>query len=187
MSTTSQPLSCADRGPLGEDRPVASSLRETQRRFERAFGEEKVRVLRATLDYGSCRSSLSRSMANHRHANAEVRPHRFRLSRKNSIEGSSLLRSPTTSTVRQMSESDYVALPFVPSDDGIAAVEAFECVNPNSSVMKAEALSRKRRRNALSRSGEAKWQVGARSPSNLPELSSAIKANDLVGERRCWK
>jgi hypothetical protein len=37
----------------------------------------------------------------------------------------------------------YVALPFVPSDDGIMPGEAVECFNPNSAVMKAEALSRK--------------------------------------------
>lgn len=37
----------------------------------------------------------------------------------------------------------YVALPFVPSDDGIATGEAVECFNPNAAVMKAEALSRK--------------------------------------------
>jgi hypothetical protein len=44
----------------------------------------------------------------------------------------------------QMSEvTYYVALPFVPSDDGIAAGEAIECFNPNAAVMKAEALSRK--------------------------------------------
>jgi hypothetical protein len=37
----------------------------------------------------------------------------------------------------------YVALPFVPSDDGIAPGEAIESFKPNSAVMKAEALSRK--------------------------------------------
>jgi hypothetical protein len=37
----------------------------------------------------------------------------------------------------------YVALPFVLSDDGIAAGEAIECFNPNAAVMKGEALSRK--------------------------------------------
>ena len=37
----------------------------------------------------------------------------------------------------------YVALPFVPSDDGIAPGEAIECFNPNAAVMKAEAMSRK--------------------------------------------
>jgi hypothetical protein len=37
----------------------------------------------------------------------------------------------------------YVALPFVASDDGVAAGEAVECFNPNTAVMKAEALSRK--------------------------------------------
>ena len=37
----------------------------------------------------------------------------------------------------------YVALPFVPSDDGVVAGEAVECFNPNSAVMRAEALSRK--------------------------------------------
>jgi hypothetical protein len=43
-----------------------------------------------------------------------------------------------------MSEvTHYVALPFVPSDDGIASGEAIECFNPNAEVMKAEALSHK--------------------------------------------
>lgn len=37
----------------------------------------------------------------------------------------------------------YVALPFHPSDDGIAAGETVECFNPNAAVAKAEALSRK--------------------------------------------
>jgi hypothetical protein len=37
----------------------------------------------------------------------------------------------------------YVALPFVLSDDGVAAADAIECFNQNTAVMKAEALSRK--------------------------------------------
>jgi hypothetical protein len=37
----------------------------------------------------------------------------------------------------------YVALPFVPTDDGIAAGEATECFSANAAVMRAEALSRK--------------------------------------------
>jgi len=37
----------------------------------------------------------------------------------------------------------YVALPFVASDDGVAAGEPTECFNPNAAVMRAEALSRK--------------------------------------------
>ena len=54
--------------------------------------------------------------------------------------------------MRQMSEvTCYVALPFVPSDHGIALGEAIECSNPNSAVMKAEALSRKPRPLAPSR------------------------------------
>jgi hypothetical protein len=36
-----------------------------------------------------------------------------------------------------------VALPFVASDDGIAAGERTECLNPNAAVMRAEALSHK--------------------------------------------
>jgi hypothetical protein len=36
-----------------------------------------------------------------------------------------------------------MAWPVVSSDDGIAPGEAIECFNPNSAVMKAEALSRK--------------------------------------------
>jgi hypothetical protein len=37
----------------------------------------------------------------------------------------------------------YVALPFVASDDGVAAGEPTECINPVAVVMRAEALSRK--------------------------------------------
>ena len=43
-----------------------------------------------------------------------------------------------------MSEVTYfVALPFVATDDGIAAGEPTECFNPCAVVMRAEALSRK--------------------------------------------
>jgi hypothetical protein len=37
----------------------------------------------------------------------------------------------------------FVALPFVASDDGIAAGEPTECFNPVAATMRAEALSRK--------------------------------------------
>lgn len=37
----------------------------------------------------------------------------------------------------------YVALPFVFSDDGVAAGEATECLSANAAVMRAESLSRK--------------------------------------------
>jgi hypothetical protein len=37
----------------------------------------------------------------------------------------------------------YVALPFIVSDDGVAAGEPTECFNPTAVVMRAEALSRK--------------------------------------------
>lgn len=37
----------------------------------------------------------------------------------------------------------YVALPFVASDDGVAAGEPAECLNAVAVVMRAEALSRK--------------------------------------------
>ena len=37
----------------------------------------------------------------------------------------------------------YVALPFVASEDGVAAGEPMECFSPNAAVMRAEALSRK--------------------------------------------
>jgi hypothetical protein len=43
-----------------------------------------------------------------------------------------------------MAEMTYfVALPFVATDDGIAAGEPTECFNPSAVVMRAEALSRK--------------------------------------------
>jgi len=37
----------------------------------------------------------------------------------------------------------FVELPFVTADDSIAAGEPTECFNPNTAVMRAEALSRK--------------------------------------------
>jgi hypothetical protein len=37
----------------------------------------------------------------------------------------------------------FVALPFVATDDSIAAGEPTECFNPSAVVMRAEALSRK--------------------------------------------
>ncbi len=37
----------------------------------------------------------------------------------------------------------YVALPFIPADDGLAPGEAVECLSANAAVMRAEALSRK--------------------------------------------
>lgn len=37
----------------------------------------------------------------------------------------------------------YVALPFVFSDDGVAAGEATECLSANAAVIRAESLSRK--------------------------------------------
>lgn len=37
----------------------------------------------------------------------------------------------------------YVALPFVFSDDGMAAGEPAECLSAHAAVMRAEALSRK--------------------------------------------
>jgi hypothetical protein len=37
----------------------------------------------------------------------------------------------------------FVALPFVATDDGIAAGEPTECFNPSAVVIRAEALSRK--------------------------------------------
>ncbi len=43
-----------------------------------------------------------------------------------------------------MSEATYyVALPFVAADDSIAAGEPTECFNPNTAVIRAEALARK--------------------------------------------
>jgi hypothetical protein len=50
-----------------------------------------------------------------------------------------------------MSEVTY----YVASDDGVAPGDAVECFNPNSAVMKAEALSRKPGNMAQSRSAAA--------------------------------
>jgi hypothetical protein len=51
----------------------------------------------------------------------------------------------------------FVALPFIATDDGIAAGEPTECFNPSAVVMRAEALSRKEgyvRAIAFSRTGD---------------------------------
>jgi hypothetical protein len=66
-------------------------------------------------------------------------------------------------------------LPFVPSDDGIAPGEAIECFNPNSAVMKAEALSRKPGNVgavAFSRSGD---------PANFGDAEVIRKFGDVPG------
>src|SRR6187399_2578917 len=58
----------------------------------------------------------------------------------------------------------YVALPFVATDEGIAAGEPTECLNPIAVVMRAEALSRKEGRVgavAFSRSGDPATGEGA--------------------------
>ncbi len=41
-----------------------------------------------------------------------------------------------------MSVTYFVALPFVPADDGLAAGEAQECPNEGVALIRAEALSR---------------------------------------------
>jgi hypothetical protein len=45
--------------------------------------------------------------------------------------------------VAAMDVTYYVALPFVPSDNGVAAGKTVECLSANAAVMRAEALSRK--------------------------------------------
>jgi hypothetical protein len=58
----------------------------------------------------------------------------------------------------------YVALPFVASEDGIAAGEPTECFNPTAVVIRAEALSRKE--GHLARSHSA-------AQATLPQVFSA--------------
>ncbi|MET4232296.1 hypothetical protein ACVWXN_006027 [Bradyrhizobium sp. i1.4.4] len=52
-------------------------------------------------------------------------------------------RCRSTSPTSSSDAPEFVALPFVAADDGIAAGEPIECFNPTAVVMKAEALSRK--------------------------------------------
>ena len=47
----------------------------------------------------------------------------------------------TRSARSEDGRADYVALPFIASDDRVAAGEPTECFNPNAAVMRAEALS----------------------------------------------
>ena len=42
-----------------------------------------------------------------------------------------------------MSVTYYVALPFVPTEDGIAAGQAQECTNESAAIRQAEFMSRK--------------------------------------------
>jgi hypothetical protein len=59
----------------------------------------------------------------------------------------------------------FVALPFVASDDGVAAGEPTECFNPVAVMMRAEALSRKECLSARSHSA---------APVTLPQAISAM-------------
>ena len=58
----------------------------------------------------------------------------------------------------------YVALPFIASDDGMAAGEPTECFNPVAAAARAEALSRK------------EGHVGASHSAALVILLQAISA-----------
>jgi hypothetical protein len=95
-----------------------------------------------------------------------------------------------------MSEVNYyVALPFVFSDDGMAAGEAAECLSANAAVMRAEALSRKPGHAgamAFSRSGDsssgdfsdAKQATSRRSTSPPPHIPQRHLSKKLVRRRR---
>jgi hypothetical protein len=41
-----------------------------------------------------------------------------------------------------MSVTYYVALPFIPTEDGVAAGQGQECPNENAAIRRAEAMSR---------------------------------------------
>jgi hypothetical protein len=60
----------------------------------------------------------------------------------------------------------YVALPFIATDDGIAAGEPTECFNPIAVVMRAEALSRKE--------GHRLAPLHSAAPATLPPVISAM-------------
>lgn len=62
----------------------------------------------------------------------------------------------------------YVALPFVFSDDGMAAGEATECFSANAAVMRAEALSRKPGHRVLADRGSIQRRLQRRHPD--PEV-----------------
>jgi hypothetical protein len=61
----------------------------------------------------------------------------------------------------------FVALPFVASEDGVAAGEPTECFNPVAVVMPAEALSRKE--GPLARSRSAAPVIPLRAISAMPK------------------
>jgi len=63
--------------------------------------------------------------------------------------------------VSQTDVTYFVALPFVATDDGIAAGEPTECFHPIAVVMRAEALSRKEGHVARSRLAELAIQPRA--------------------------
>jgi hypothetical protein len=76
---------------------------------------------------------------------------------------------------RNMAEvTYYVALPFIASDDGVAAGEPSE-INPNAAVMRAEALSRK----------EGKVGAVAFSRTGDPATSEFSDARVIRKVRRC--
>lgn len=78
----------------------------------------------------------------------------------------------------------YVALPFVASDDGIAAGQPTECFNPNAAVMRAEALSRKEGHVgavAFSRTGDPRLLAILAMPKSSGGLATCLTLSPAVG------
>ena len=92
---------------------------------------------------GDAREALKALIVANGFLEAQVEDCGLRFLRATRAAGSTSRATERIGTTDMPAVTYYVALPFLRSDDGVAAGEAVECFNPNAAVMKAEALSRK--------------------------------------------
>ena len=76
----------------------------------------------------------------------------------------------------------YVALPFVASDDDMAAGEPTECFNPIAVVMRAEVLSRKEGHVGAVRIPDVSRRSAGSGP-NAEALPPAVPSRDPAGRQ----
>jgi len=74
----------------------------------------------------------------------------------------------------------FVALPFVAADDGIAAGEPTECLNPIAVVMRAEALSRK-----LCRGSPDMWEPWPLAEQEIPPPATSAMQRSSRSSAKC--
>jgi hypothetical protein len=107
--------------------PMAWSLRTRPHRFGWKHGVSDATFYKWRSRYGGMEISDPRKLKGLEEENRKLKK----------------LLAESMLDVSTLKETYYVAMPFIPSDDGIEPGEALECFTPNAAVKNAEALSRK--------------------------------------------